>query len=59
MIASLCGLLVILQVISYVLFSGDVRLVPASLAVHSLTQVVHLCVVVWACVVYVCECIQI
>ena len=39
----------------YVLFPGTVILVLASLPVHSLTMVVCVLVVVWGCVLYVCE----
>ena len=34
-------------------------LVPASLDVHSLTLVVYVCAVVWACILYVCESLKV
>ena len=56
--SSFCELLVLLHVLLFhVLFSGTVMiLVLLSCAMHSLTVVVHVCVIVWACmcIEYVC-----
>ena len=53
--SSFCEPLVLLHALLFhVLFSGTVMLVSLSCAMHSLTLVVYMCVIVWACIWNMC-----